>query len=73
MSQEWNKIASSNVSAISNVTMFCVPKPKHQKVYKNHVKKRLEMILKLAVIQLMIGWSGNLIVKGKKNYLFFVT
>ena len=47
--------------------MFCVPKPKHQKVHKNHVKKRLEMILKLAVIQLMIGWSSNLFVKGKKT------
>ena len=49
--------------------MFCVPNPKHQKVYKNHVKKRREMILKLAVIQIMMALSSNLIVEGKTKFI----
>ena len=49
--------------------MFCVPNPKHQKIYKNHVKKRREMILKLAVIQIMMAWSSNLIVEGKTKFI----
>ena len=56
--------------------MFCVPNPKHQKVYKNYILKRSEMVLKLAVVQLMMAWSSNVIVEGKENhflspYIFF--